>query len=93
MLQVRACEFISTSPNLFAAPQCLGYRNERGKATKTMCLPSFEVIVRHLKRVIRNGKDIKSVFVASDNNYMIPELTKAVERIGVSCFTFIKKRD
>ncbi|XP_001602191.2 GDP-fucose protein O-fucosyltransferase 1 [Nasonia vitripennis] len=83
---VRACEFISTSPNLFAAPQCLGYRNERGKATKTMCLPSFEVIVRHLKRVIRNGKDIKSVFVASDNNYMIPELTKALERMDIKVF-------
>ncbi|XP_031840852.2 O-fucosyltransferase 1 isoform X3 [Nomia melanderi] len=83
---VRACEFISSTPNLFAAPQCLGYRNERGKATSAMCLPSFDLIVRHLKRVIRNGKDIKSVFVASDNNYMIEELTKALARMEVSVF-------
>ncbi|KAJ8681332.1 hypothetical protein QAD02_017119 [Eretmocerus hayati] len=83
---VRACEFISTSPNLFAAPQCLGYRNERGKATQEMCLPSLDVLTRHLKRVIRNGKNIKSVFVASDNNYMIPELSKALERMEIKVF-------
>lgn len=51
-----------------------------------MCLPSFEVIIRHIKRVIRNGNDIKSVFVASDNNYMIKELTKALERMEVRNF-------
>ncbi|XP_043253909.1 GDP-fucose protein O-fucosyltransferase 1 [Colletes gigas] len=83
---VRACEFISSTPNLFAAPQCLGYRNERGKATSAMCLPSFDLIVRHLKRVIRNGNDIRSVFVASDNNYMTEELTKALARMEVSVF-------
>lgn len=48
-----------------------------------MCLPSLDLIVRHLKRVVRNGKDIKSVFVASDNNYMIEELTKALARMEV----------
>ncbi|XP_012274631.1 GDP-fucose protein O-fucosyltransferase 1 [Orussus abietinus] len=80
----RACEFISNTPNLFAAPQCLGYRNERGKATVSMCLPPTDLIIRHLKRVIRNGNDIKSVFVASDSNYMIKELTKALSRMKVS---------
>lgn len=49
-----------------------------------MCLPPFELIIRHIKRVIRNGKNVKSIFVASDNNYMIPELTKALERVDVS---------
>ncbi|KAG7196660.1 hypothetical protein KM043_015997 [Ampulex compressa] len=83
---VRACEFISSTPNLFAAPQCLGYRNERGKATTVMCLPPFKFIVRHLKRVIRNGHDIKSVFVASDNNYMIDELRKALARMKVEVY-------
>lgn len=52
-----------------------------------MCLPSFDLIVRHLKRVIRNGNDIKSVFVASDNNYMIEELTKALARMEVRNIT------
>lgn len=51
-----------------------------------MCLPPFELIVRHIKRVIRNGKNIKSIFVASDNHYMIPELSKALERMDVSIF-------
>lgn len=80
---MRACEFISTTPNLFAAPQCLGYRNERGKATSSMCLPSFELIVRHIKRIIRNDKNVKSVFVASDGNHMLDELTKALKRMEV----------
>ncbi|CAB0035734.1 unnamed protein product [Trichogramma brassicae] len=82
----RACEFISTTPNLFAAPQCLGYRNEKGKATHAMCLPPYDLIVRQIKRVIRNGVGIKSVFVASDNDYMIPELSKALERLEVKVF-------
>lgn len=88
LLQVRACEHISFTPNLFAAPQCLGYRNERGKATMSMCLPSFELIVRHLKRVIRNGNDIKSVFVASDNNYMLDKLGEALARMKVSLYVY-----
>ncbi|XP_008553475.1 GDP-fucose protein O-fucosyltransferase 1 [Microplitis demolitor] len=81
---VRACEFITSSPNLFAAAQCLGYRNERGKATDSMCLPTLDIILRHLKRVIRNGKDIKSVFVASDSNYMIEDLTNALSRMNIT---------
>lgn len=83
---VRACEFTSSSPNLFAAPQCLGYRNERGKATSTMCFPTLDVILRHLKRVIRNDSNIKSIFVASDNNYMISELNNALARMEVRVF-------
>ncbi|XP_015108530.1 GDP-fucose protein O-fucosyltransferase 1 [Diachasma alloeum] len=81
---VRACEFISSTPNLFAGPQCLGYRNERGKATPGMCLPSLELILKHIKRVIRNGKNIKSVFVASDSNYMIGDLSKALSRMEIT---------
>ncbi|XP_070170424.1 GDP-fucose protein O-fucosyltransferase 1 [Polyergus mexicanus] len=83
---IRACEHISFTPNLFAAPQCLGYRNERGKATMSMCLPSFELIVRHLKRVIRNGNDIKSVFVASDSNHMLDKLGEALARMKIPVF-------
>ncbi|XP_011633785.1 GDP-fucose protein O-fucosyltransferase 1 [Pogonomyrmex barbatus] len=83
---VRACEHIPSAPNLFAAPQCLGYQNERGKATSSMCLPSFDVIVTQLKRVIRNGKDIKSVFVASDDDYMLDKLTEALERMKIPVF-------
>lgn len=82
--QERACEHIPSAPDLFAAPQCLGYQNERGKATLSMCLPSFDVIITQLKRVIRNGKDIMSVYVASDNDYMLDRLGEALSRMKVS---------
>lgn len=85
---VRACEHIPQSPNLFAAPQCLGYRNEKGKATKEMCFPTKETIIRQLKRVIKNynnkNKDgIKSVYVSSDSNHMLRELNEALKRMNV----------
>jgi len=76
---VRACEHITKNTLLFSAPQCLGYRNEYGKATPELCYPTFETIVKQLKRLIRrDGGDISTVFVASDNNHLIPELTQAL---------------
>lgn len=87
---VRACDHIKSSPNLFAAAQCLGYRNERGNVTMDMCLPSRDIIVRQLKRHIKAAKElgrhheIRSVFVASDSNHMVNELTDALQRMRVS---------
>lgn len=88
---VRACEHIQDSPNLFAAPQCVGYRNEKGKATIDMCLPTKETIIRQLKRAIKtiNGsgdkdKLIASVYVASDSNHLINDLTESLKRMKVS---------
>ncbi|KAL0273813.1 UNVERIFIED_CONTAM: hypothetical protein PYX00_006398 [Menopon gallinae] len=80
---VRACEHIQHSPNLFSAPQCLGYRNEFGVATMDMCLPSSKVIVKQLKRTLRNMKDVASIFVASDSNHMIPELKEELRRFEI----------
>lgn len=92
---VRACEHIKDSPNLFAAPQCLGYRNEKGKATQDMCLPTKETIIRQLKRVIKTinnsgneGRIIRSVFVASDSNHLINDLNKALKRMNVEVFKY-----
>ncbi|KAG8243014.1 peptide-O-fucosyltransferase activity protein [Homalodisca vitripennis] len=82
--QVRACEHIKTSPNLFAAPQCLGYRNEYGLATQDMCFPPLDVIVKQLKRLLRNSKDVASIFVASDSNHMIKELTTSLKKSEVT---------
>ncbi|CAH1368326.1 GDP-fucose protein O-fucosyltransferase 1 isoform X1 [Tenebrio molitor] len=90
---VRACDHIPDSPNLFAAPQCLGYRNEKGKATSEMCLPSKETIIRQLKRVIKKSNAdnvIKSVFVSSDNNHMIADLNDALKRVKVQAFKYDK---
>lgn len=82
--QVRACEHIQHSPNLFAAPQCIGYRNEFGPATQEICLPPHDVIIKQLKRVIRSLKDIASIFVASDSNHMVQELKEAFKKTKVS---------
>lgn len=87
---VRACEHISTSRNLFSSAQCLGYRNEKGTATQEMCLPTYEIIIRQVKRVIKQFKElnseneIKSIFVSSDNNHMIRELNDSLRRLNVT---------
>ncbi|KAF5286363.1 hypothetical protein FQR65_LT12657 [Abscondita terminalis] len=93
---VRACEHVPQSPNLFASPQCLGYRNEKGTATVEMCLPSKEIIIRQLKRAIKNynnavnhkNNHIKAVFVASDNNHMLDDLSIALKRMNVKVFKY-----
>ncbi|KAK4879986.1 hypothetical protein RN001_008132 [Aquatica leii] len=78
------------------APQCLGYRNERGKVTAEMCLPSKEIIIRQLKRAIKNynnaenhsNNPVKAVFVASDNNHMIDDLNSALKRMNIEAFKY-----
>nr|XP_016930416.1 GDP-fucose protein O-fucosyltransferase 1 [Drosophila suzukii] len=87
---VRACEHVKDSQHLFASPQCLGYKNERGALYPELCMPSKESIIRQLKRTIKNVRqtqpdnEIKSVFVASDSNHMIGELSSALSRMGIS---------
>ncbi|XP_065077865.1 GDP-fucose protein O-fucosyltransferase 1 [Ochlerotatus camptorhynchus] len=86
---VRACDHVKESSNLFSSPQCLGYRNEKGSLTVDMCLPPKDIIIRQIKRQIKNHKEayknneIKSVFVASDNNHMIHDLNEALRRMDV----------
>ncbi|EDW60599.2 GDP-fucose protein O-fucosyltransferase 1 [Drosophila virilis] len=87
---VRACEHIKDSQQLFASPQCLGYKNERGELYTELCMPTKEAIVRQLKRIIKNVRqsqpknEVKSVFVASDANHMISELSNALSRMDIS---------
>lgn len=87
---VRACEHVKSSTNLFASPQCLGYKNEHGKLYDELCMPSRNIIVNQLKRLIRKVKSesptnqIKSIFVASDNNHMIEDLTRDLREVDVS---------
>lgn len=52
VLQKRACDYIPSSPLLFAAAQCLGYRNEHGDATPEMCMPSEATILKQIKRIV-----------------------------------------
>ncbi|KAK7792073.1 hypothetical protein R5R35_003548 [Gryllus longicercus] len=81
---VQVCKHVPQSPNLFSAPQCLGYRNEHGTLTNEICQPSTETILRQLKRVIRGMDDVKSVFVASDSNHMLKEIGNALKRMEIS---------
>ncbi|XP_068144806.1 GDP-fucose protein O-fucosyltransferase 1 [Drosophila tropicalis] len=87
---VRACEHVKDSQHLFASPQCLGYRNERGSLYPELCMQTKESIVRQLKRVIKNVRqtqpknEIKSVFVASDANHLIKELRSALSRMNIT---------
>lgn len=88
----RACEHINDSPNLFSAAQCVGYRNEMGPATKEMCEPSKELIIKQIKHEIKayhskySSNPIKSIFVASDNDYMINELNDGLKRLKISAY-------
>ena len=38
---------------MFAAQQCLGYRNEHGKASREMCYQSEETIFRDLGKALK----------------------------------------
>ncbi|XP_046398894.1 GDP-fucose protein O-fucosyltransferase 1 [Ischnura elegans] len=79
----RACEHVEQSPNLFAAPQCLGYRNEFGRATKELCFPSKDTIVKTVKSIVRKIKAV-AVFVASDSDHMLDTLGSALKARKVS---------
>lgn len=87
---VRACEHVKGSQQLFASPQCLGYNNERGDLFPELCMPSKDLIIKQLKRLIKNVKqthknnEVRSIFVASDSNHMITELNTALSRMNVS---------
>lgn len=81
----RACEHVVNAPNLFASAQCLGYRNENGKASWELCLPSEEIIIRQLRRSVNQYK-AKSIFVASDFDHMLEKLNKAFKKMGVTAF-------
>lgn len=83
----RACEFVNSAPNLFSSAQCLGYRNEKGSLTEEMCQPSEEVIVKHLRRLLKRMKDVHKVFVASDHDHMTKTLAKYFQKTDL---TFIK---
>ncbi|KAG6446198.1 GDP-fucose protein O-fucosyltransferase 1 isoform X2 [Manduca sexta] len=80
---VRACQHVKDSSLLFAAPQCVGYKNERGPLTMSMCIPQGPEIIRQVKRALKKLDDIKYVFVASDANHMIDELNTSLQRFDV----------
>ena len=47
-----------------------------------MCFPSKETVTKQVKLAVKEYR-AKSVFVASDHDYLIPELTRALKRMEV----------
>lgn len=82
---MRACEHIKNSPNMFAAPQCLGYNNEHGLGTHDLCFPATKSILDDLRKVLKKCK-AKTVFVASDNNHMLKEIENGLQDLRVKAF-------
>lgn len=87
---IRACDHVKDAKNLFASPQCLGYSNEKGELTMDICMPSQEFIIRKIKRIVKKAKEkkneIKSIYVASDNNFMIDYLNEFLRRMNIKAF-------
>lgn len=80
----RACEHVESGmSHLFASPQCLGYRNERGELNKELCLPSLSTVVRQVRKAAKEVKAV-SVFVASDSDYLLDGLRKEFHRSGLT---------
>uniref|UniRef100_A0A1A9V1L9 GDP-fucose protein O-fucosyltransferase 1 n=1 Tax=Glossina austeni TaxID=7395 RepID=A0A1A9V1L9_GLOAU len=91
---VRACDHVRDSQQLFASPQCLGYNNERGNLYAELCIPSKELIIRQIKRLLKNVKqsypknEVRSIFVASDANHMLKDLNTALQRMNVTAYRY-----
>ncbi|KAL7011802.1 hypothetical protein ACKWTF_014465 [Chironomus riparius] len=89
---IRACDHIKDVKQLFASAQCLGYSNEKGSLSMDICLPSQEQVIRKIKRIVKKFKEthknneIKSIFVASDNNHMIEYLNEHLRRMKIKAF-------
>lgn len=75
-----ACSHIETSPNMFAAAQCLGYRNEHGRASKEMCYQSEKTIYRDLAKVLKET-GYKVVFIATDSKDLKSKLSKKFKKV------------
>ncbi|XP_006818460.1 GDP-fucose protein O-fucosyltransferase 1-like [Saccoglossus kowalevskii] len=77
----KACDHVkndNVGRQLFASPQCLGYNNEHGKLTYDLCFPGVDEILKKTKKAVKKIK-AKGVFVATDDNPLISELTKSLK--------------
>lgn len=81
----RACDHVENSPLLFSAPQCVGYRGEKGSISKEVCFPSKNTILTQMRRVVRALK-ARAVFVASDNDHMLAEINDALKLYKVQAY-------
>jgi len=79
----RACEHTKTAQNLFSSPQCLGYKNEYGKLTTNLCMPSTSTIMEMVRTKIK-ALGAVAVFIASDNDHMVRQFRREFSKENVS---------
>uniref|UniRef100_F1L7Y1 GDP-fucose protein O-fucosyltransferase 1 n=1 Tax=Ascaris suum TaxID=6253 RepID=F1L7Y1_ASCSU len=73
---------------LFGSAQCVGDYGELGNLTKEMCAPSLTTILNDVEYEVKRMK-AKSVFVSSDREHYINELTERLKPLMVT----VRKRD
>lgn len=80
----RACEHVKdeSTSSFFASPQCV-QPGSKEKLTHQMCLPPKSEILKKTKKIVKKAKATR-VFVATDNDPMIKELTEALKSLKVS---------
>lgn len=72
-----ACTHVPNTPNMFAAKQCTGERGEYGTTTSEMCFPSTKTVTQQVKKEVEKV-GAKTVFIATDFNDLIPELSQVL---------------
>ncbi|CAH1253802.1 Hypp1248 [Branchiostoma lanceolatum] len=79
-----ACEHVDGSrPHLFASGQCVGYDHRTAKTlTKEMCFPSKKEVLKAVRKAVKKVK-AKSIYVATDNDPMLPDLRKEFDQLSV----------
>lgn len=80
--QERACEHVKDpkQTSFFASPQCI--REGSKKLTYEMCFPPKKEILKKVKKVVKKIK-AKRVFVATDHDPMLKELSQALKSLKV----------
>ena len=67
---------------MFASPQCIQYGSKK-KLSYDMCFPPKKEILKKVKKIVKKTK-AKRVFVATDNDPMIKQLTEALKSLKVT---------
>ena len=78
-----ACDHVTAAgiDSYMASPQCT-HGTDR-KVTKKMCFPPESEVLRLTKKIVKKTK-AKALFVATDHNDMIHQLTKHLKSLGVT---------
>lgn len=80
----RACEHVNRPDwgdhHFMSSPQCTGYRRKQRRFTHKMCLPTEEMVEKHVLRLAQN---VSSLFVATDNDPMLKQFRRLFDENGL----------